>query len=169
MPVAGVTWDEARAFCEFAGGRLPTDEEWERAARGGDARHRFPWGRQYNDRLANHGRSPRGPDDVDGFVYAAPVGSFPGGASPYGLLDMAGNVWEWTASPPRADEVETGGDPNVYRILRGGSWAQPPEVMRVSHREWQPLGAAPSDVGLRCAYDPAGLDRGGASAILRRP
>ncbi len=168
MPVAGVTWDEARRFCEFAGGRLPTDAEWERAARG-TPRNRFPWGRQYNDRLANHGRSPRGPDPVDGFRYAAPVGSFPDGASPHGLLDAAGNVWEWTATPPREDELGAGADREVYRIIRGGSWAQPPDALRVTHREWLPIVLAPSDVGLRCAYDGRGLARGGASAILRRP
>ncbi|MCA9606722.1 MAG: formylglycine-generating enzyme family protein [Myxococcales bacterium] len=168
MPVAGVTWSEAAGFCAFAGGRLPTDDEWERAARG-TSRNRFPWGRIYNDRLANHGRSPRGPDPIDGFRYAAPVGSFPDGASPYGLLDVAGNVWEWTASPPRDDDLGPGADPQTYRTIRGGSWAQPPEVLRVAHRAWQPVTESPSDLGLRCAYDAPDLARGGASAILRRP
>lgn len=168
MPVAGVTVAEAERFCRFAGGRLPSDAEWERAARG-DHRHRFPWGRQFNDRLANHGRSPRGPDAVDGYAYAAPVGSYPGGASPYGLLDAAGNVWEWTATSPRHDEIVLGTDPRSFRVIRGGSWAQPPEVLRVTHREWHTAAEHRSDIGLRCAYDRDGLASGGASAILRRP
>lgn len=153
MPVTGVTWEEAAGYCRSVGGRLPTEAEWERAARG-TGRHRFPWGRQYNDRLANHGRAPQGPDARDGFAFAAPVGSFPSGASPYGLLDMAGNAWEWTASTPDARDVGPGTDPRVYRVVRGGSWAQPPELMRVTHRVWLPSGEHRSDLGLRCAYDP---------------
>lgn len=152
MPVTGVTFDEAEAFCAWAGGRLPTEREWERAARG-DRRHRFPWGRLYNARLANHGRSPTGPDDADGFALAAPVGSFPDGASPHGLLDMAGNAWEWTASEPGDDDVGLGADASVFRVVRGGSWAQPPELMRVTARAWIPAGEHRSDLGFRCAYD----------------
>jgi len=169
MPVTGVTWAEARGFCEFAGGRLPTDAEWERAARGSHHRWRFPWGRQFNSRLANYGRSPRGPSGADGFRYAAPVGSFADGASPHGLLDMAGNVLEWTASAPREREVGLGADPDVYRTIRGGSWMQPPELLRVSHRAWLPRAEHRSDLGLRCAYESGGLARRGASVILRRP
>lgn len=152
MPVTGVTWDEAAEYCRFVGGRLPTEVEWERAARG-NRRHRFPWGRYYNSGLANHGRSPEGPDARDGFALAAPVGSFPDGASPHGLLDAAGNAWEWTASPPREEDLGPGADPSVYRVVRGGSWAQPPEALRVTHRFWVPTAEARSDVGLRCAYD----------------
>lgn len=153
MPVTGVTWEEAAAFCATVGGRLPTEAEWERAARG-PRRHRFPWGRLYNRGLANHGRSPQGPDDGDGFTLAAPVGSFPAGASAYGLLDVAGNAWEWTASPPNPDDVGEGHDPSVYRVVRGGSWAQPAEVMRVTHRVWMASAEHRSDLGFRCAYDP---------------
>ncbi len=169
MPVAGVTWSEARDFCAFAGGRLPTDMEWERAARGSHRRWRFPWGRQFNPGLANHGRAPRGPSDADGWTHAAPVGSFPDGVSPHGLLDMAGNVFEWTASPPREQDIGLGADPDVYRTIRGGSWSQPPELLRVTHRAWLPVAEQRSDLGFRCAYDVGGLARGGASAILRRP
>lgn len=152
MPVAGVTQTEARAYCRFVGGRLPTEAEWERAARGPSS-NRFPWGRLYNSRMANHGRSPEGPDDEDGYALAAPVGSFPDGASPYGLLDVAGNVWEWTASPPREDDVGPGADATVYRVIRGGSWAQPPDALRVTHRVWVPTTEHRSDLGFRCAYD----------------
>jgi sulfatase modifying factor 1 len=92
MPVSGITLAEAADYCAHAGGRLPTEEEWEKAARGDSAR-RFPWGSHYHARLANHGRPPLRPDPGDGFRWAAPVGSFPDGASPYGVLDMAGNVY----------------------------------------------------------------------------
>jgi formylglycine-generating enzyme required for sulfatase activity len=158
MPVTGVTWDEARAYCRHAGGRLPSEMEWERAARG-QVRNRFPWGRLYNSRLANHGRSPAGPDGSDGYALAAPVGSYPSGASSYGLLDMAGNAWEWTASVPTDDDVGPGADASVYRVIRGGSWAQPPEAMRVTNRVWLAAAEHRSDLGLRCAYDPPGQRR----------
>lgn len=159
MPVTGITWDEAATYCSFAGGRLPTEAEWERAARG-PRRHRFPWGRIYNSSLANHGRAPGGPDASDGFALAAPVGSFPSGASPYGLLDVAGNAWEWTASRPGDEDVGLGADRGVYRVVRGGSWAQPAEVMRVTHRVWLPSAEQRSDLGVRCAYDaPSSLPR----------
>ncbi|MCZ7683375.1 MAG: formylglycine-generating enzyme family protein [Sandaracinaceae bacterium] len=154
MPVTGITWDEAAAYCRFAGGRLPTEAEWERAARG-PRRHRFPWGRMYNSSLANHGRSPAGPDAGDGFAHAAPVGSFPSGASPHGLLDVAGNAWEWTASRPSHADVGPGADASVYRVVRGGSWAQPAEALRVTHRVWLPSAEQRSDLGVRCAYDAA--------------
>src|SRR5690606_19068513 len=113
-PVAGVTFAEAAAYCAFAGGRLPTEAEWERAARG-DAPEgrRFPWGDPYGSRLTNHGQGIASPDGVDGHRYAAPVASYPDGASPFGLYDMAGNVWEWTVDRfrPRAYESGTSVDP----------------------------------------------------------
>ncbi|MFK7985408.1 MAG: formylglycine-generating enzyme family protein [Sandaracinaceae bacterium] len=153
MPVTGINVDEAARYCAFAGGRLPTETEWERAARGDRPWSRFPWGRNYNSHLANHGAWPEGPDDRDGFAMAAPVGSFPDGASPHGLLDAAGNAWEWTSSSPRTRDVGMGADPGVYRVIRGGSWSQPPEVMRVTHRTWLPLAERHADVGVRCAHD----------------
>jgi formylglycine-generating enzyme required for sulfatase activity len=158
-PVAGVTWDEARRYCEWVSGRLPTEAEWERAARGHDGR-RFPWGNYYNARLANHGRPDGGVDGGDGFRWAAPVGSFPSAASPYGILDAAGNVWEWTADVyepeaymdgTRVDPAREGG--GGFRVIRGGSWAQPPFRLRAADREAVPEGEAMPDVGFRCAYD----------------
>lgn len=104
QPMVGVTWTDAVAFCASARGRLPTEAEWERAARGRDGR-RFPWGNLWNPRYANHGSlDPTHAqlgiqgcyDDNDGYALTAPVGSFPAGASPEGALDMAGNAWEWT-------------------------------------------------------------------------
>jgi len=164
-PVSGVTWDEAVSYCRFRGGRLPTEAEWERAARGHDAR-RFPWGRHYNSRLSNHGRFDGRPYEEDGFRYAAPVGSYIDGASPFGLLDMAGNVWEWTrdlygpeAYPVSPDVDPRGPEVGGERIVRGGSWRSPPYTLRVAYRDRLPQVESTQDLGFRCAYARGTRDR----------
>ena len=193
-PVVGVDWAQAQRYCESRSGRLPTEAEWERAARG-DGRHRFPWGRFYDPTLANHGRKvgstavgagpgvivlpEAGPDARDGHAYLSPVGAYPLGASPHGLLDMAGNASEWTWDAPG----EGGGssvDPRIRdgsdrRIVRGGSWRSLPHHLRSTHRQPMPMHAANPELGFRCAYDPrarlveprrAGVGaRGGALAM----
>ncbi len=168
-PVVGVSWIEADAYCRFVHGRLPTEAEWERAARGPDGRP-FPWGRFYNDRLANHGRIIQEGfdlDDVDGHAASAPVGSYPDGASPHGLLDVAGNVFEWTADAFVAEAYisEAAVNPiiaegNGLRSARGGSFRTPPFQLRTTARIGVPEGDSQADLGFRCAYDaflPEGL------------
>jgi formylglycine-generating enzyme required for sulfatase activity len=122
-PVVGVTWYGAARYCEWAGARLPTEAEWEYAARGPEGRG-FPWGDEFDCKLCNSWGG-----DCDGYDRTAPVGSFPAGASWCGALDMLGNVWEWVAdwydagyyanSPPRNP---TGPSSGMYRVQRGGSW-----------------------------------------------
>jgi formylglycine-generating enzyme required for sulfatase activity/prolipoprotein diacylglyceryltransferase len=162
QPATGVTWEEASRYCAWVGGRLPTEAEWERAARGNSAR-RFPWGRFWNSRIANLGGDGQ-PDAHDGYDYAAPVTALPDGRSAYGLLNMAGNAWELTADRydreayAKAAHVEARGDakPEVTtdeRVMRGGSWRAPAYMGRVTQRAAIKPDESRPDVGFRCAYN----------------
>ena len=142
LPVTNVNWSEARAFCAFAGGRLPTEDEWEKAARGSDGRE-FPWGGELDCARANWGNfENEGPCAGKNPGKPVVAGSTPQGASPFGALDMAGNVWEWVAD--RYDR-----DP-ARRVVRGGSCCSYFVEPRAANRNaWDP-GHRDGDLGFRC-------------------
>jgi formylglycine-generating enzyme required for sulfatase activity len=142
LPVTQVSWHEARAYCAFAGGRLPTEDQWEKAARGTDGRE-FPWGQTLDCTHANWGNfDGEGPCAGANPGRPVPVGQYPGGASPYGILDLGGNVWEWVET---AYEDEPG-----RRLVRGGSCCSYFVEPRAANRNaWAPQ-YRDGDLGFRC-------------------
>lgn len=158
-PVVFVSWQQADAFCRHAGGRLPTEAEWERAARGESPSTRvYPWGNEAPDcSKANLGGPGSCVGDTDR------VGRRPAGASPFGAMDMAGNVWEWTAdwydagyyaeSPRRNPR---GPEHGRLKVTRGGCWLSGADSLRVSCRKAELPASWAYNVGFRCAYPEEG-------------
>lgn len=155
-PVVGVSWADADRYCRKVGGRLPTEAEWEYAARGGLAAKKYPWGDQ--EVCSSHGCLANFGGPHEGFSGTAPVGSFP--SNRFGLCDMAGNAEEWVADwydrryYRRSPAVDPKGpDKGSYRVLRGGGFRSSPSALNVAERNFGDPKFWILDPGFRCVVD----------------
>jgi formylglycine-generating enzyme required for sulfatase activity len=174
-PVVQVSFQDAKTYCEWAGGRLPIEAEWEKAAKGAANDRVFPWGNAFqlpefdvatvtNFCSSSCPLDSKDPAVDDGYPYTAPVGSFPAGVGPYGALDMAGNVWEWVDSSylgyPGNTYEQAADFSDYFIVVRGGSWDNAAQHVRSTFRQNNEPRLRSDGTGFRCAisaadYEPA--------------